>query len=201
MPLPDHKITSWAQTGGVKPFVIANVNPASLDLRVGNQWIDFDQPDTEIVSETFTIYPRTFSTEIYNVFAKMFGWKRRPTVVMATTLEWLDIPDDMAAMMKLKSTLIREGLGYPIADWIDPGYSGKLTLMLTANAKTTLRCGQKIVQIVLEEMERCSVSYREKGHYNNQNGPTLSWRRNNGNGHREGQSNPGRPREAHKATR
>jgi deoxycytidine triphosphate deaminase len=32
----DKKILEWAQAGGVTPFDAACVNPASLDLRLGN---------------------------------------------------------------------------------------------------------------------------------------------------------------------
>lgn len=179
MPLPDHKIIQWAEAGGVRPFVRENVNPASLDLRVSRVWRDMDDPDELIYSNDMTIYPRTFFVEMYNLFAKIFHLPRKHTALMAITEEFVDIRNGMAAMLKLKSTPIREGLGYPIADWIDPGYSGHLTMLLTANRKVTIHSGQRIVQIVIEEMEMSNEPYYLKGHYNNQFVPTLSWRHEN----------------------
>ncbi len=177
MPLPDHRIIEWAKAGGIRPFVEKHVNPASLDLCVGKLWRDLERPDAVIYADEITIYPRTISTELYNFIAKIFGMKRRLTAVMAITEEWLIIPSNVAAMLKLKSTPIREGLGYPIADWIDPGYSGRLTMLLTANRKITIHAGQRLVQIVLERMaESCETPYYLKGHYNNQLIPTLAWR-------------------------
>jgi dCTP deaminase len=180
MPLPDHKIRRWAQNGGVSPFDPSLLNPASLDLRLGDAWRDVENPEGLIFAEEFILYPKTISTEIYNLIARKLGLKTRPTSVFAITMEWVTLPDTMAGMLKLKTTPIREGLVYPIADWVDPGFSGKLTLMLSTNVKTTLRCGQRVVQLVLEEMEACEVPYSLKGHYNYQVVPTLSWRRNNG---------------------
>ena len=34
--LVDHEIASWAHKGGVQPFDLEMVNPATINLRVGN---------------------------------------------------------------------------------------------------------------------------------------------------------------------
>ena len=176
--LPDFEIRELARDGVVKPFVNGNVNPASIDLTVSNEWRDLNNHTDIFVVDEVTIYPRTFFVDVYNFFARIFGVGRKVTTLMAVTKEWINIPNGMAAMVKLKSSLIREGLGYPIADWVDPGYSGKLTLVFTAYRKITLHKGQRVVQLVMERMKKCEHSYSLVGHYNNQREPTLARREN-----------------------
>jgi len=177
MPLPDHKIVRWAKADGLVPFDVSCINPASVDLRIGNVWRDFDSHEL-FYADTVTLYPRTFLVDSYNFFARMFKLKKKMTIVFAVTVERVNLHNGLAGMVKLKSSRIREGLGYPIADWVDPGYRGKLTLMLTAHRKIRIHSGQRIVQLVLEEMEMSDKPYNVVGHYMNQTVPTGSWRNN-----------------------
>jgi len=178
MILPDWMIVAWASNGGITPFEMNNINPASIDLRVGNLWRDYHNKNAVFSANQVMLYPRTAFTDTFNLLAKVTKVPRMMTAVLAMTMESISISNGIAGMVKLKSSCIREGLGYPIADWIDPGYSGKLTLMLTAHSKFRLVSGMRIVQLVLEEMEECDRPYNFTGHYMNQEVPTLSWRNN-----------------------
>lgn len=183
MVLPDHKIIDWASEGGIRPFCVDNVNPASIDLRLGRYWRDFDYQSNLIESDTFTLYPKTTMVDFWNMLAdswigRVLRLERKPTMVLAITEEWINVYNGLAAMIKLKTTPAREGLAHPLADWVDPGYSGKLTLMLTAHKRMTLEAGRPIIQLVIEEMEQCNIPYHVRGHYNNTSVPTGSWRAN-----------------------
>ena len=175
MPLSDRQIIVWAKDGGIEPFAQQNVNPASIDLRLGNLWIDFEVPDKIIYSDIITLYPRSLRVELHNTLCKWLPLKRKPTALLAITLERIVMPDWLAGEVKLKTTPTRLGLGHPIADWVDPGYEGHLTLMLHALKQITLMEGRKVCQLVLWPGSRVDKPYRIHGHYMNQDKPTLAW--------------------------
>ena len=56
-------------------------------------------------------------------------WPRKG-VVLASTVEHFEMPDDVAGDVKEKSTLVRQGL-FVQNTYIDPGWRGYLTLELT----------------------------------------------------------------------
>ena len=172
----DIELQQWVETN-VWPIDINCINPASIDLKLDCQWRDVEEPDVLRTSSHITIYPRTIGVEIYNLFAKWFKKERKPTAILASTVESIIIEPYEAASIKLKTTPTREGLGHPIADWVDPGFSGHLTLMLYANKKITLHHEDRIVQMVVFELSGpVNKSYRDVGHYCGQRGPTPSWR-------------------------
>lgn len=176
--LPDTLITE-IMSHRVDPWDITNLNPASLDLQLGNEWIDIsDSKPERFTSDVVTIYPNSTILQLYRKLRRVLKFlPRRPSLLLATTVETISIPDNVYAMVKLKTTPCRRGLGHPIADWVDPGFSGKLTLMLHAFKPVNLCSGQRVCQLVFGTMQLpAAVSYRVKGHYNNQTGPTLSWR-------------------------
>jgi dCTP deaminase len=179
MILRDIELRKWVQTN-IWPIDLTCINPASLDLRLDNRWRDLDEPDIIKSSSHITIYPRTLRVEIHNWLAKhpQINWSRKPTAVLASTYERLIIEPDEAASIKLKTTPTREGLGHPIADWVDPGFSGQLTLMLYANKKITLMAKDRIIQLVIFKLDGdVALPYsKASGHYQGQSGPTQSWR-------------------------
>ena len=69
---------------------------------------------------------------------------------MASTLEYVGLPDDLVARLEGKSSLGRIGLLiHSTAGYVDPGWKGHLTLELSnvANLPVTLYYGMKIGQI------------------------------------------------------
>ena len=176
MILQDFRLTEWAKAGGVKPFDPRCINPASIDLRLGHLWVDIERPDTVIDALRIVLYPRSVMVDVYNKLADLLHLPRKSTAILATTRERIFIPYDMAGSIKLKTTPSRRGLGHPIADWIDPGFEGELTLMLHAHKPIELSFEQRIVQIVIFQMSApVSIPYGKVGHYQYQTGPTRPW--------------------------
>lgn len=179
MPYNDAQLMRWAKSGGIIPYDRAYVNPASVDLTMGNEWIDFERPGVTIVGDVITLYPRSLGVELYNMICDripMLSTYRKPTAILAVTAQWIVMPGNAAGEIKLKTTPTRKGLGHPIADWVDPGYAGKLTLMLHAVKQLTLKAGQRVCQLVVWPMENHPVNtYRYTGHYMHQDAPTLAW--------------------------
>jgi len=175
----DRDLHIWAGKGGVRPYTPQNLNPASLDLTLSQFFIDMEQQETGLFTfEQLTLYPRSLRTELHNtIAARLFSKPKRFVAVLASTIESLSIPNDVAGEVKLKTTPCRNGLAYPIADWVDPGFDGQITLILSATRPIILTAGMRICQIVLYRLPRLvAKGYAQRsGHYMNQYGPTRAW--------------------------
>jgi dCTP deaminase len=101
--------------------------------------------------------------------------------VLGSTLEVVSIPDDLAARLEGKSSLGRLGLlTHSTAGFVDPGFSGHITLELSnvANLPITLWPGMKIGQLCLFQLSSAAEhSYGSAvygSRYQDQRGPTPS---------------------------
>lgn len=95
-----------------------------------------------------------------------------------STIEKVRVGGNLAAAVAGKSSRAREGIAVEFAGWIDPGFEGQVTLEIKNNLPhpITLTAGMPICQIIFEELRtNCLVPYGERGHYQNQSGPTASW--------------------------
>jgi dCTP deaminase len=101
--------------------------------------------------------------------------------VLGSTYESVGLPDDLAGRLEGKSSLGRLGLlTHSTAGFIDPGFSGHITLELSnvANLPITLWPGMKIGQLCLFRLSSPAESpygtARAGSRYQNQRGPTPS---------------------------
>lgn len=180
MLLSDRDIRAEVATGRVAldPWDEAMVQPSSVDVRLDRffrlfdnhkyQHIDpaVDQPDlTRLVDvepdEAFVLHPGEF--------------------VLGATFEVVTLPDDVAARLEGKSSLGRLGLlTHSTAGFIDPGFSGHVTLELSnvATLPITLWPGMKIGQLCFFRLsspaEHPYGSDRYGSRYQGQRGPTPS---------------------------
>ncbi|MDR9396357.1 dCTP deaminase [Pontimonas sp.] len=175
-----------AQRVVLDPWDESMVQPSSVDVRLDRffrlfdnhkyQHIDpaIDQPDlTRLVevepAESFVLHPGEF--------------------VLGATYEVVSLPDDVAARLEGKSSLGRLGLlTHSTAGFIDPGFSGHVTLELSnvATLPITLWPGMKIGQLCFFRLsspaEHPYGSARYGSRYQGQRGPTAS--RSSANFHR-----------------
>jgi dCTP deaminase len=142
--LPDYEIFCLARKGLVEPFDQELINPASLDVRLGEN-ILIEQPESpEFVphsiaghtkEEPFMLQPHEF--------------------ILAETFECFSVPNVVAGQLALKSSRAREGIEHLMAGYVDPGFKGRLTLELQ-NARSMhavpLWPGMRIGQIVFHKM-------------------------------------------------
>ena len=180
MLLSDRDIRSELDSGriGLDPLDFDMVQPSSVDVRLDRffrlfdnhkyQHIDpaMDQPDlTRLVevdsSEAFVLHPGEF--------------------VLGATFEVVSLPDDVAARLEGKSSLGRLGLlTHSTAGFIDPGFSGHVTLELSnvATLPITLWPGMKIGQLCFFRLtspaEHPYGSEKYGSRYQGQRGPTAS---------------------------
>ncbi|GAA2346699.1 dCTP deaminase [Dactylosporangium salmoneum] len=97
---------------------------------------------------------------------------------LASTLELVTVPADVVAMVSGKSSLARAGLTVEQAGWIDPGFSGQITLELFNATRHPIRLEpeQPICQIAFMRLDqRAARPYGTRGlrsKYQGQTGPT-----------------------------
>lgn len=152
MILPDFEIRQWAELGGLDPFNERHVNPASVDLTLGQSYIDL----------------ATGEHALTGPFLLMPG-----EAILATTAEYVHLPAVYAGAVYLKSSMARKGLDHALAGWVDPGFEGNLTLELHSHRPIELRPCQRIVQLVLYMMQ-CEPEMAYNGRYQGQRGPTMA---------------------------
>ena len=163
---------------GIDPYEDALVQPSSVDVRV-DRWfrvfrnsrypyIDVKQEQEELTElveiddETpFILHPGEF--------------------VLGSTLERIQLPDDLVARLEGKSSLGRLGLLiHSTAGFIDPGWDGHVTLELSnvANLPITIYYGMKIGQVSFVQMTESAETPYGAGSigskYQGQQGPTPS---------------------------
>ncbi|MGH3370127.1 MAG: dCTP deaminase [Nocardioidaceae bacterium] len=167
-----------AKRVGLEPFEPAMVQPSSIDVRLDRFFRVFenhryphidpaeDQPDlTRMVEPTgeepFILHPGEF--------------------VLGSTYEVVTLPDDVAARLEGKSSLGRLGLlTHSTAGFIDPGFSGHVTLELSNVATLPIKLwpGMKIGQLCFFRLSSPSEhpygSEKYGSRYQGQRGPTPS---------------------------
>lgn len=139
----------------IQPYDPALINPASIDLRLGHEFMHPLTQRTETIPDG----------GVYN----LLGWHD----VLAITYEHIIMPVRYVADLKLKTTPARRSINHTLAGWVDPGYKGKLTLTLFAVRSAVLVPKMRICQLVIYELDKVPErSYATVGHYMNQQHPT-----------------------------
>lgn len=163
----------------IDPIDAGQVQPASVDVRLGNQFLVFRNHSCEVIDpydrpsdlmddvrvpdgQAFVLHPSEF--------------------VLGTTLEAIGLPDDIVARVEGKSSLGRLGLLiHATAGFVDPGWQrGQITLELSNVATLPIKLwpGMKIGQLSFHTLD--APAERPYGHpelnskYVGQSGPVAS---------------------------
>ena len=180
MLLSDRDIKAEINAGriGLEPFAPEMVQPSSVDVRIDRYFRLFDnhkypyidpaedQPElTRLIEipqdEPFILHPGEF--------------------VLGSTYEKVSLADTVAARLEGKSSLGRLGLlTHSTAGFIDPGFTGHVTLELSNVATLPIKLwpGMKIGQLCFFQLsspaERPYGSSQYSSRYQGQRGPTAS---------------------------
>ena len=159
--LCDYQIRSLCLDGAMADWSEELINPASLDVRLGDSLMIEVAGQKELMHVDISTFTEK---NPYRLFPGEF--------CLAETKEvFKRIPDTICAQFALKSSRAREGFENLLGCWIDPGFSNsKLTLELV-NARRhydlPLFPGLRIGQIIFMEMSQAPIkSYSETGRYN-----------------------------------
>ena len=163
---------------GIDPYFEKDVQPASVDLHLDKKLLIFNNSSAPFIDlkkelpdlnepiiiqgdEPFIIHPGDF--------------------VLGSTLEKITIPNNMVARIEGKSSLGRLGLLiHSTAGFVDPGFSGNLTLELANVSRLPItlyygmRIGQLSFQQMVSEAEKPYGSPELKSRYQGQLDPTES---------------------------
>ena len=169
MILSDRTILRMLAEGtlGISPLEPAQVQPASVDIRLGNTFSVVEDTSSGIITMEHEIRYKTIETDTYLLLPGQF--------VLATTMEYVTLPDNRTAFVEGRSSLGRMGLFIQNAGWVDPGFRGEITLELfNANrCAIELRAGRRVGQLVLAEMDAPAL-HPYSGKYQGQTGATGS---------------------------
>ena len=178
--LADRDILAEIESGRVKlePYDAGLLQPSSFDVRLDRYFRLFDnhkyavidpaahQPELTRLVETkqdepFVLHPGEF--------------------VLGSTFEAVTLPDDVAARLEGKSSLGRLGLlTHSTAGFVDPGFTGHITLELSnvATLPIMLWPGMKIGQLCFFRLSSAAMRPYGSGEYasryQGQRGPTAS---------------------------
>lgn len=180
MILSDRSIRELIDAGRlhVEPFDARLVQPSSIDLRLASQFLvfrnikkaflDVREPVDEFMErveiesgDRIILHPNEF--------------------VLGSTLEQVTIPTDIVGRLEGRSSLGRLGVViHSTAGYIDPGFSGHITLEISslANIPVALYPGMRIAQISFSQMTTPAESPYGAGglgsKYQQQDAPTPS---------------------------
>lgn len=95
--------------------------------------------------------------------------------LLATTMEYVKLPNDLTAFVEGRSSIGRIGLFIQNAGWVDPGFEGQITLELyNANSlPIRLEAGRRICQLVFCRMDQAADAPYQ-GKYQGQRNATGS---------------------------
>ena len=134
----------------VEPLEPYQVQPASIDLRLGRSFLKIDENTLESLTlDSELPYVRMEKDEII-IPPHSF--------LLATTVEFIRIPDNVTAFVEGRSSIGRIGLFIQNAGWVDPGFEGNITLELFNANRLPLRLtsGRRICQIVFAQMDQAT---------------------------------------------
>jgi dCTP deaminase len=180
MLISDRDIKAEISAGRVKvePFTEAMFQPSSVDVLLDRFFRTFENHKYEVIDPS---KEQPDLTREVAVAANEFFILHPGEFVLASTYEVITLPDDIAGRLEGKSSLGRLGLlTHSTAGFIDPGFSGHITLELSnvANLPVKLFPGMKIGQLCLirlsspAEHPYGSAIYGSR--YQGQRGPTPS---------------------------
>lgn len=152
MIISDETLKQMLEDGRIRlsPLEPYQIQPASVDLRLGTHFLKIDEnsleslsldcelPYVEIRREEIIIPPASF--------------------LLATTVEYVKIPPNVTAFVEGRSSIGRMGLFIQNAGWVDPGFEGNITLELFNANRLPIRlaAGRRICQIVFAFMDRAT---------------------------------------------
>ena len=168
MILSDKTIRGLLSSGelGVDPLEDIQIQPASVDFRLGNSF-SVIKSGSNILKMNMPVEYHSITAETFLLLPKQF--------VLATTVEYFRLPDNLTAFVEGRSSLGRLGLFIQNAGWVDPGFEGEITLELynASDHAIELCAGRRVGQLVFAQMD-CNAEKPYRGKYQGQRNATGS---------------------------
>jgi dCTP deaminase len=178
--LSDREIRTELESGRVvlDPYEPTMLQPSSIDVRLDKLFRLFDNHKYKVIDPAEDQPDLTRLVEVANGDSFVL---HPGEFVLGSSYEAITLPDDIAARLEGKSSLGRLGLmTHSTAGFIDPGFSGHVTLELSnvATLPILLWPGMKIGQLCFFQLSSPSEhpygSSEYGSRYQGQRGPTAS---------------------------
>lgn len=180
MLLSDRDIRAEISAGriGLDPLDLGMVQPSSIDVRIDRYFRLFDNHKYPVIDPAVD---QSELTRLISVAPDEAFVLHPGEFVLGSTYEQVTLPDDIAARLEGKSSLGRLGLlTHSTAGFIDPGFTGHVTLELSNMATLPIKLwpGMKIGQLCFFRLSSAAEHpYGSAGYssrYLGQRGPTAS---------------------------
>ena len=145
----------------IKPFTEEQLQPASVDLRLGSSFLKINENLTEIMTLNDKLEYRSMEKDEIVIPPHSF--------LLATTREHIELPENLTAFVEGRSSIGRMGLFIQNAGWVDPGFAGQITLELYNANRLPIKliAGRRICQLVFAKMDQTAET-PYNGKYMNQ---------------------------------
>jgi dCTP deaminase len=159
--------------------VDTQVQPASVDLRLGSEFLEFRRTNIPCIHPTSEREVDEYVTETYVEEGDEFIL-HPGDFVLGTTRERVEVPADLLATVEGRSSLGRLAIViHATAGIVDPGYEGQITLELSnlGTAPVALTPGMRVSQLVFTELKqpaRRPYGTDRGSKYQGQHGPQAS---------------------------
>lgn len=151
----------------IYPLEDIQLQPASVDIRLGNTFTIVEDTSSSVIQLSGEMRYKTIQSDKYLLMPGQF--------VLATTMEYFKLPNNMTAFVEGRSSIGRLGLFIQNAGWVDPGFEGEITLELfNANrCAIELQAGRRVGQLVFAQLDQ-DADNPYRGKYQGQKGATGS---------------------------
>ena len=164
-----NELCELVERGVIGPVDPKAINAASIDVRLGSEIVI---ERNKFIHTPVDIHKREVF-DSYNVTIETHYDLQPGEFILAQTMETFNLPNDICAEFKLKSSGARTGLENALATWCDAGWNGSV---LTLELKNLLRFsslrltpGMYIGQMLFYRVKEVPTerSYATIGRYNN----------------------------------
>ncbi|WP_201259634.1 dCTP deaminase [Tissierella carlieri] len=151
----------------IYPLDDIQIQPASVDIRLGNTYTIVEDTSSNIIQLSGEIRYKTIQSDKYLLMPGQF--------VLATTMEYFKLPNNMTAFVEGRSSIGRLGLFIQNAGWVDPGFEGEITLEVfnASRCAIELQAGRRVGQLVFAQLDQ-DADNPYRGKYQGQKGATGS---------------------------
>ena len=145
----------------VEPIDEQSIQPASIDCRIGDHFLILEDTQMDVLSLDTEIKYREVTADTITIPPHTF--------LLATTQEYVKLPDNLTAFVEGRSSIGRIGLFIQNAGWVDPGFEGRITLELynASSLPIKLQAGKRMCQLVFCKMDH-KADRPYKGKYQGQ---------------------------------
>jgi len=136
----------------IEPLSPDSIQPASIDCRLDRNFLVVEDRNMQMIDLNSAIEYREYENDFITIPPHSF--------LLATTMEYIELPDDLTAFVEGRSSIGRIGLFIQNAGWVDPGFKGQITLELyNANSlPIRLEAGRRICQLVFCKMDQKALN-------------------------------------------